>query len=1194
MFKKVRPMKSSSERRFVVLAIVLCSALGQARVAHAQAGVVVEEVSKGSAGERADIRAGDILLAWERSATPPANPENADGRFESAFDWMWLEIEQGPRGTVKVTGERDGRVVTFEVGLGSWGIAVRPRFNDVALNFYIAGNSAVAAKQLDQAVALWSEVLKSAEAASAAVLWMNLRIGDTWREARRWKEADTYYVAAREGSERARNVVAQGIVWDAMGSFFARQNKFADAEAAYLSAMIVRQNLWGESLSVARSLNNLGIVASSRGELPTAETHHKRALAIREKLAPGSLDVAGSLNNLGFVAWNRGDLTAADAYHKRALAIQENLAPDSLDVARSLNNLGLVVQDRGELAMAESYYNRALAIREKLEPDTLSVSRILNNLGNIGLNRGELATAESYYMRALSIQEKLAPDGLDVARSLNNLANVVRDRGDLATAESHYKRALAIREKLAPDSVELARTLNRLGILSRIRGDLAAAEFYYNHALAIREKLAPDSLDVSDSLNNLGTVAHMRGDLATAETYYRRSLAIKQKLTRDSFTVAQSLNNLGSVATDRGDLATAESHYKRALAIGEQMAPNSLELADFLRNLADVALKRGDLAKAEDYAKHSLAITAKLAPGSSDEAETLYGLGLIYRKSNQNRLAAHHLRRAVGALEAQIGKLGGTQEVQSGFGAYFADYYRNYIDLLIESNQAAEAFHILERSRARTLLAMLAERDLVFTADLPEQIERERRRIAWEYDQTQAQLALLNPMKEQAQVEHLLNRTRELRESQSQIVEQIRRKSPWLASLQYPQALDLKGVQALLDPGTLLLSYSIGKEKSYLFALRSDAGVQVYMLPIGESQLREEIESFRRLIQRAHLGSTDLKAPLKRGTHLYDLLIQPAAKLIEKAQRVLFVPDGPLHVLPFAALVRGVDKKPARVPRDWQYLVEWKPLHVVVSATVYSELRKGRQSRAIKQTGKTLIAFGDPKYPASAHTEDEKELNRRDAVVRSMLTRGYRFKPLPATKSEVSAIAELYRKKAAIYVGEAATEERAKRVAKEAKYLHFASHGVLDERFPLNSGLALTIPNEVKQGEDNGILQAWEIFEGVRIDADLVVLSACETALGKEMGGEGLVGLTRAFEYAGARSVVASLWSVADETTAALMKRFYGYLKAGRSKDTALRQAQLDLINGSISIPDPHGRATKLDASHPFYWAAFQVHGDWR
>jgi CHAT domain-containing protein len=194
----------------------------------------------------------------------------------------------------------------------------------------------------------------------------------------------------------------------------------------------------------------------------------------------------------------------------------------------------------------------------------------------------------------------------------------------------------------------------------------------------------------------------------------------------------------------------------------------------------------------------------------------------------------------------------------------------------------------------------------------------------------------------------------------------------------------------------------------------------------------------------------------------------------------------------------------------------------------------------------------------------------------------------------VSAIAELFRPDSDIYLDERATEERAKEVAGGTRYLHFASHGLLDERFPLNSGLALTIPDAMVEGQDNGILQAWEIFERVRIDADLVVLSACETGLGKEMGGEGLIGLTRAFQYAGARSVLASLWSVADETTAELMKRFYRYLKAGRSKDTALRQAQLDLIRGAVAVREPDGQPTRIDTSHPFYWAAFQLNGDWR
>jgi CHAT domain-containing protein len=489
---------------------------------------------------------------------------------------------------------------------------------------------------------------------------------------------------------------------------------------------------------------------------------------------------------------------------------------------------------------------------------------------------------------------------------------------------------------------------------------------------------------------------------------------------------------------------------------------------------------------------------------------------------------------------------------------------------------------------------MLAERDIVFTADVPEDVERERKRIAWEYDQTHAQLARLNPLKEQTQIDGLLNQIRELRDRQSDFVARIRQQSPRLASLQYPQPLDVRSAQAALDPGTILLSFSVGTEKSYLFALTRDAGVQTFTLTVGEAQLRDDIERFRSLIQRAQLGGTDVTGVVERGRQLYDLLLQPAGKTLERARRFLIVPDGPLHVLPFAALVRGGDQQSRGGRRDWQYLVEWKPMHVVVSATVYAELRKKPQNRNVSESKKTLIAFGDPNYPAVAVTTDDKEADRQDAVVGSMLSRGYRFARLPATRDEVIAIAELYRDEADTYLGEAATEERAKDVAKTAKYLHFASHGLVDDRFPLNSGLALTMPSEMRQGGENGILQAWEIFERLRINADLVVMSACDTGLGKEMGGEGLVGLTRAFEYAGARSVLASLWSVADETTAPLMKRFYSYMKAGRTKDAALRQAQLDLIRGSVVIQDQQTSVRRFDASHPFYWAAFQLNGDWR
>ncbi len=169
--------------------------------------------------------------------------------------------------------------------------------------------------------------------------------------------------------------------------------------------------------------------------------------------------------------------------------------------------------------------------------------------------------------------------------------------------------------------------------------------------------------------------------------------------------------------------------------------------------------------------------------------------------------------------------------------------------------------------------------------------------------------------------------------------------------------------------------------------------------------------------------------------------------------------------------------------------------------------------------------------------------------------------------------------KGTIYKKETATEENARNTDKETSIIHFACHGILDERFPLNSGLALTIPEKTEEGKENGLLQAWEIFESVRINADLVTLSACETGLGKEMGGEGLIGLTRAFQYAGAKTVLPTLWSVPDESTAILMENFYTYLKQGKSKAEALKTAQSEMLKSD-------------KYSHPFYWAGFVLNGD--
>jgi CHAT domain-containing protein len=495
-----------------------------------------------------------------------------------------------------------------------------------------------------------------------------------------------------------------------------------------------------------------------------------------------------------------------------------------------------------------------------------------------------------------------------------------------------------------------------------------------------------------------------------------------------------------------------------------------------------------------------------------------------------------------------------------------ASFFADCLVARVELGQAAEAFHVLERGRARAFLKQLAERDLL-AADLPAELARRRTELNRDLESVQGALARLTPAQD-AEVERLLNRMREIQDGQRELTAQIRKSSPRLASLQYPEPLDLAGARRVLDPGTALLSYALGEEESYLFVVQppelAGPGLAVFRLPIGAQPLREAIASFNNLLQNPR---SDRAALAAQAGKLYALLIGPAEARIAAAKRLLVSPSGSLHTLPFAALMR----------KD-RYLVEWKPVHFVLSATVYAELKKARRAPDDLTRGE-VVAFGDPVYPTLPKDRDAAPAARLEIL--TAVRRGLSLKPIPATRREVEAIASLF-PQAETYLGGEATEEKAKSLGTAARLVHFACHGLLDERFPLNSALALAIPEHPAPGQDNGLLQAWEILESVRLDADLVTLSACDTALGKETGGEGLVGLTRAFQYAGARSVLASLWSISDLSTVPFMKRFYRYLRHGKSKDEALRAAQIDQIRD------------KSGSRHPFHWAAFELFGDWQ
>jgi CHAT domain-containing protein len=286
-----------------------------------------------------------------------------------------------------------------------------------------------------------------------------------------------------------------------------------------------------------------------------------------------------------------------------------------------------------------------------------------------------------------------------------------------------------------------------------------------------------------------------------------------------------------------------------------------------------------------------------------------------------------------------------------------------------------------------------------------------------------------------------------------QLIDRVRKLSPRFASLRYPQPLDVGGTREVLDRGTVMLSFSVCQDRTVLFVVRpagTELGLSVFTVPVGEQTLRSQVEQFRNLIIERRAATDGVL--VARARELYDELLRPAESLLATSERLLLVPDGPLHLLPFQALMRNAN----------EYLVEWKPLTTVASGTVYAELKKahGKESKSIE-----LVAFGDPHYPEPAKEQSkpiaDKEQSKpiADLEVKAALQRGLTLGRLPFSRMEVENVSALYPYHSQKYLGTQATEERAKSLGKDVRYIHFAVHTLLDEQFPLNSALVLTIPD---------------------------------------------------------------------------------------------------------------------------------------
>jgi CHAT domain-containing protein/Tfp pilus assembly protein PilF len=885
----------------------------------------------------------------------------------------------------------------------------------------------------------------------------------------------------------------------------------------------------------------------------------------------------------------------ADVYYQRAVA--SSTKPKIL--AQVLKAWGETFWRRNRWDEAEERFQSALLEAGKSGSDTLVVARCLNSLGSVALNRGDLGKAEHYFRRNLAITERFGPS-LSLAANLAELGTVALRRGDLAKAEEYYTRDVAITKALAPGSLELAITYNNFGALLEERRDFARAEQYFRRALAITVRIAPGDVGAGFIMGNLGALMEDRGDLSLAGVYYRRALQLKKRTAPGSLTMAGTLSRLGGLAYKRGDLALADQYLRQALTIQERVAPGSLDLAATLSALGRLAAKRGNVQEAHGYQLRALGIRETLAPGSKALAESLASLADIAHTAGDVDGAVTFYEKALHALESQTAQLGGGDIVRSDFRSTYLPYYREFVELLLVKNQPERAFDVLERSRARSLLEMLAGGRVEIKEGVdPAVLNRERSLKSALTAKIGYRINLLTGTHTDAQLEHVNLEIEEISARLEEVERELRATNSAFATLTQPTTLTVREIQELLlDDETVLLEYSLGDPQSHVWVVTANQ-FTVYRLPS-----RLAIETVARTLYEL-LAKRDgwIMDWGRQSIRVHNAALQLSRMLLSqvmnqiRAKRLLIVSDGILQYIPFAVLpepgIRQVSGKAGR-----PLMVEHEIVNLP-SASVMGYLRRERSQH--RKVSKGVAILADPVFSVrDERVRGPSGIDRRSSSTppkpswnSELLTRAMRdvgamdngVMQLPRlifSRLEAKRIQELTPATERL----TALDFRASRATaisgelSSYRIVHFATHAALDSSHPELSGLILSLVDEHGRPQ-NGFLGLEDIFN-LRLRADLVVLSACKTALGKLVSGEGLLGLTRGFMYAGVPRVVSSLWEVDDRGTAELMGRFYRAMELGRLRPAAaLRAAQVQM-------------STDQRWNAPFYWAGFQIQGEWR
>jgi len=980
------------------------------------------------------------------------------------------------------------------------------------------------------------------------------RQGNSQRLQGNYREALAQFSIAQKIAEQIGDQAGIAATLINIGDVHALQSNYALALEHYQKSLAISEAI-GNKAGIASGLRGIGIVHTYRGNFAQALEQLQKSLAISEAI--GNKDEIGrTLSNIGTAHLAQGNFVQALEYYQKSLALSEPSGNQDW-VRGTLTNIGSVYNRQGNYTQALEIYQKSLALNEAAG-DKRGIARALGNIGTIYGAQGNYTQALEYHQKTRILMEALG-DKASLSTVLRNIGNAYAAFDNYTKALDYYQQSLDLKEAIG-DKAGIASALNSIGCVYFSQGNYALALEHYQKSLVISEAVG-DKFLANYTMDNIGSIYKALGNYGQALEQYQKSLEIKEAIG-DKAGVARSLHNLGNVQIVQGNYSQALKYLQQSLAMGESIGDKDAN-SDTLHDMGYASLLDGNYAQALDFATRATVLAKQFDyPHEFWRAQNLAGRS--YRALNQFTAARQAFGEAIATIETLRGQVAGGAEEQQHYFENNLDPYHGMIELLVDQKEFSAALGYAERAKARVLLDVLHSGRVDITKAMTGSEQDQERgfynqlvslntEISREQQRSQPTPARLNDLK--AQLEKVRFDYEAFQTSLYAAHPELKAQRGEIETLTPEQARAL-----LPDARSALLEYVVADDRTYLFALTVNAGgttteLKVYPLAIKEKELGARVTQFRETLAN---GSPGFRQP---ASELYDLLLKPAAAQLQGRTALVIVPDGALWELPFQTLQPGPNR----------YLIEDSAIAYAPSLTALREMNKLRQRKKDSTDSPTLLAFGNP------------ALSQHSIAGAKPVLMDEKLEPLPEAERQVNAIKQIYgAARSKVYLGTEANEAHAKAEAGSYRILLFATHGILNNSSPMYSSLLLAHADG--DSNEDGLLEAWEIMK-LNLNADLVVLSACETGRGRVGAGEGMIGLSWALFVAGSPTSILSQWKVDAASTTELMVEFHRQLKAQMANPAdsfsaarALREADLKLL-----------RSERY--RHPFYWAGFVVTG---